>query len=98
VRQSGAARFGTTPVPASASPRAAPDWRTVGKTGALTWHDHRMHWMARSRPTQVKDANTKTKVFDYAIPIAEGTTKATIDGTLYWVGQPGGPSAVAIGA
>lgn len=91
-------RFGTTPVPPTATVRAAPDWRTVDKTGQLTWHDHRMHWMVKSTPTNVHDTSKKTKVFDYRIPLSEGASKAQIQGTLFWVGQPGGPSGVAIGA
>lgn len=91
-------RFGTTPVPSYATPKATPDWKTVDKTGQLTWHDHRMHWMVRSTPAQVHDKSKKTMIFRYGIPVAEGSSKAKIQGTLFWVGQPGGPSGVAIGA
>jgi hypothetical protein len=37
-------------VPADATPKAVPDWQMVDRTGRFTWHDHRIHWMARTRP------------------------------------------------
>ncbi len=91
-------RFATTPVPAYATAKATPAWKTVDKTGQFTWHDHRMHWMLHTVPSQVHDKSKKTVVNGYTIPIAEGGQKAMITGTLFWVGQPGGPSGVAIGA
>jgi hypothetical protein len=41
----------------------------VGESGTLTWHDHRMHYMATGTPPQVKDEGKRTKVFDYEIPL-----------------------------
>jgi hypothetical protein len=87
---------GTTPVPASADPKAAPQWRTVAKTGRFVWHDHRMHWMAKGLPSQVHDKGVKTKVFDYQIPMSVGSQPGRVAGTLFWVGSPGGVPAGAI--
>ncbi len=90
-------RTGDAPVPASASAKAAPQWQTVDRTGRFIWHDHRMHWMGTARPAAVKDPGKKTKIFDYAIPLRVGDQKPTINGTLYWVGEPGGgPPTAAI--
>lgn len=83
-------RYGGSPVPASASAEAEPQWRTVDRTGRLSWHDHRMHWMGSGRPPAVRDAGTRTKVFDYEIPLRVDGRPATIAGTLFWVGEPGG--------
>jgi hypothetical protein len=91
-------RFGTTPVPASAKPSAPPHWRTLDRTGRFSWHDHRMHWMAQRRPSQVTDASRKTKIFDYRIPLRVAGQAGAIDGTLYWVGTagPGFPVAAVV--
>jgi hypothetical protein len=82
--------YGTTSIPAHARAGAPVVWRTVDKTGAITWHDHRMHWLAKGRPPQVADEHARTKVFDYRIPISEGSTRSAIEGTLFWVGPAGG--------
>jgi hypothetical protein len=90
-------RFGTTPVPKSASAKAAPAWKYEDKTGRFIWHDHRMHWMSKSTPAAVKDRSQKTKVFDYTIPLEVGNQPARLHGTLFWVGRPSGfPIAAAI--
>lgn len=85
-------------VPASATPRAAPVWEPIDRTGRYTWHDHRIHWMARTTPPQVKDEGKRTKVFDWRVPIAVDGEPAAISGTLTWVGKQGGgfPVAAAI--
>ena len=48
-------RYGTTPVPSSAVPKAPPQWKTVNESGTFIWHDHRMHYMSPATPPQVKD-------------------------------------------
>jgi hypothetical protein len=82
-------------VPAEATPRATPDWETVDRTGRYAWHDHRIHWMARTLPPQVKDESRRTKVFDWEVPIRLGAQRATISGSLTWVGRQGGGFPVA---
>jgi hypothetical protein len=83
-------RLGTAPVPAHASSHAPVVWRTMDRTGRLTWHDHRIHYAGSGTPPQVKHSGRRTKIFDYRIPIADGATKGDIEGTLYWVGPSGG--------
>ena len=84
-------RFGTTPVPPSASAKAAPQWKLQDKAGRFVWHDHRMHYMAKGVPAQVKDKAKKTKIFDYAIPIQVGSTgDMSLHGTLFWIGSGSG--------
>jgi hypothetical protein len=89
--------FGTAPVPAHAHKGAPVVWRTVDKTGTITWHDHRMHYIGTGKPPIVKDTHKKTKIFDYKIPLAEGATKSDITGTLFWVGPAGGGFPVGAG-
>lgn len=88
-------RFGTTTVPASADPKAPPQWRTVDRTGRYVWHDHRMHWMSRSLPPQVHDRARRTKIFDYSVPLTVGDERGKIAGTLVWVGEGSGGFPIA---
>ncbi len=83
-------RYGNAPVPAAADSDAAPEWRVVDRTGQYVWHDHRIHYMSTGTPAQVSDPDQRTKIFDYRLPIEVGDRRATIDGTLFWVGEAGG--------
>jgi hypothetical protein len=80
-------RFAEVTVPKIADAKARPLWKKVDESGTFIWHDHRMHYMSKSLPPQVKDTGKKTKIFDYEIPIAVDGKKGAIDGTLYWVGS-----------
>jgi hypothetical protein len=84
-------RYADVKVPASADPKAAPQWKVTDRTGIVQWHDHRMHWMSKSMPSQVKDKSKRTKIFDYSIPLEVGTKPGAIKGTLVW--QPEKSSA-----
>jgi hypothetical protein len=86
---------GTAPVPTSADPQAIPRWKVVARNGRYQFHDHRIHWMAKDTPQQVKDASVRTKVVDWRVPLHAGTTDGAIDGTLFWRGSAGGPPAGA---
>jgi hypothetical protein len=79
-------RYAEAPVPDSADPGAPPEWKTVDDSGTLRWHDHRMHYMAKGTPLQVKDESKRTRVFDYEIPLRIDGRKGAIEGTLFWVG------------
>jgi hypothetical protein len=79
-------RFGGVTVPKSANPKDPPQWKTIDKTGTFTWHDHRMHYMARNTPQQVTDTHKKTKIFNYKVPLSVDSKRGAIDGTLFWVG------------
>ena len=43
-------RLADVPVPPTADPTAPPAWRTIGHGGSVSWHDHRTHWMATTKP------------------------------------------------
>jgi hypothetical protein len=83
-------RDATTPVPASATPKAAPRWVTIDKTGRFEWHDHRIHLFTTAIPNQVKNKSKTTKIFAWTVPIAVGGQTGAIAGTLFWHGQSGG--------
>jgi hypothetical protein len=85
-------------VPASADPKAPPEWKVTDRSASVQWHDHRMHWMGQGLPPQVKDKSKRTKVYDYSIPIAIGSTPGAIKGTLFWQPENGGaPVAMFVG-
>ena len=42
-------------MPADADEKATPRWEVVGSNGRYEWHDHRIHWMSKDTPPQVKD-------------------------------------------
>jgi MYXO-CTERM domain-containing protein len=89
-------RYADVKVPASADPKAPPQWSVVDRTGRLQWHDHRMHWMSQSLPPQVKDKSRRTKVFDYAIPLRVDAQRASVRGTLFWQPAEGGGAPVGM--
>jgi hypothetical protein len=96
-------RFGLTPVPASATPEAAPAWRTVSQDGTYRWFDHRTHSMDKGIPPQVKDPTQRTKIFDWTVPMEVGGAPVTAVGVLEWVppsasSSDDGMSAAAIAA
>jgi hypothetical protein len=82
-------RFAQVEVPARADPKAAPDWRTVDRTASYEWHDHRIHWMSKSRPEKVADPEQRTRVFDWRVPIRVAGQPGVIRGELWWVPLPG---------
>ena len=90
-------RYGGTPVPRSADPKAPPQWQTVSSTGRFEWHDHRIHWMSKGTvPPQVRDEDVRTKVFDWRVPIRVGSRPAHLTGALFW--QPAAASGVPTAA
>ena len=90
-------RYADVKVPASADPKAPPQWSVVDKTASMQWHDHRMHWMSQQPPSQVQGVTKKTKIFDWTVPLKVGATAGAIKGTLFWTPQvQSGPPAMAI--
>jgi hypothetical protein len=88
---------GNVTVPKFANANAKPQWRVLSKTSTVQFHDHRMHWMGKQLPPQVKDKSKKYKIFDYAVPIAVNGVKGAVHGTLFWNGeQTGFPTAAVV--
>ena len=81
-------RYGDVEVPAGLG--SEPKWKRLSGTGRFEWHDHRMHWMSRSRPPQVEDEGKRTHIFDWKVPITVAGAQGQIAGTLDWVPLPGG--------
>lgn len=84
-------------VPAGVDGKGAPRWKLVDKTGRFEWHDHRIHYMAKGTPPQVKDTGAKTKVFDWTVPLRVGTRAGAVRGALFWIpDDDAGPPVGAI--
>jgi hypothetical protein len=91
-------RFYGAKVPASADPKAAPQWKVVERTGRYEFHDHRMHYMAKNVPQQVTDRSKRTKIFDWRVPLRAGGATGAITGQLFWRGDaPGAPVGAFVG-
>jgi hypothetical protein len=83
-------REGESKAPAGVDSKGAPHWKQVSRTGRFEWHDHRMHWMGKGTPSQVRDKAERTKVFDWSVPIDVDGRKGRIAGDLWWTPSPGG--------
>jgi hypothetical protein len=82
--------------PANATSTAPADWVTVAKTGAFTWHDHRIHFFSTAVPYEVHNVDKTTLVFPWTVPFQVGATPGTLYGKLVWIGEK--PFTVPIGA
>jgi hypothetical protein len=87
-------RFGTSKPPAGVTSKSAPKWKPLDKTGRFEWHDHRMHWMGKTRPPQVKDPDVKTKIYDWSVPVKVGGAATAIKGSLFWTPTASGGAPV----
>jgi hypothetical protein len=84
-------RYGETTVPATADPKAEPDWAFVSEDPVTQWHDHRVHWMGEEPPPAVNDAPDKVHtIYDaWKIPMTlDGTEEVVATGDLRWVPGP----------
>jgi hypothetical protein len=81
-------RFGTVEVPKTLP--SEPAWKKLSGSHRFEWHDHRAHYMGKGTPSQVKDPDARTKVFDWEIPVQVGGSRAAITGTLFWTPRGGG--------
>ncbi len=87
-------RFAEVNPPPEADEKAPPRWETVDRSGRYEWHDHRIHYMSKDRPPQVKDEDKAAKIFDWKVPIVVGARPAVVEGTLRWEPSDSGvPSA-----
>ena len=87
-------RYGTTKPPAGVTSESPAKWKTLDKSGRFEWHDHRMHWMGKSTPPQVKDPDVRTKIYDWSVPVEVDGTPAAVRGSLFWTPAAGGGAPV----
>ncbi len=82
-------RYGEEAVPKGLG--STPAWKVVSRNGRYDWHDHRMHWMGKNDPPNLKDKSVRTKIDDWTVPIQVGGAAGSISGTLTWVPKPSEP-------
>jgi hypothetical protein len=88
-------RYANVALPATADPRAAPDWAKVAGGDAWEWHDHRIHWMSTIPPAPVRAAPRRPHhVFDWRIPIETDGKRYAIVGSLDYTPPPPGTSSL----
>jgi hypothetical protein len=79
-------RFGNVEIPASADPKAPPDWKTVAAGVRYSWHDHRVHWMSPTLPGKVAAAkDVEHHIFDWEVTGEVDGERLAIDGSLDYV-------------
>ena len=92
-------RYGTTKLPAKASPEAAPKWRRVAAGSTYSWHDHRIHWMSPVLPPSVqKDKGKPSHIFDWKVEATAEGKPIAISGTLDWVPPAGKGTSAGVKA
>jgi len=58
-------RYSRTPVPATATATATPNWVKLSDGNSVRWHDHRTHWMDTTPRQDVRDnPNVERVIFD----------------------------------
>lgn len=85
-----ASRRGTSSVPGSADPEAAPVWKKVSDGNVARWHDHRIHWMGDRDPPAVRRAPDRRQVVipEWSIAMRIGERNIEARGNLLWVPGP----------
>ncbi len=80
-------RYGDVPIPDGVG-EGPPKWVRVDTPApAHSFHDHRIHWMARSLPPMVDPRDPAEQlVFEWEVPLLLGDEEGAIHGTLYYIG------------
>ncbi len=89
-------RWGRTPATGEADAAAPPRWARVGGEGRLAWFDRRMQYRRPGTPDAVEDPRSRTRLWDFRIPLKVGDEPATVAGSLYWTGRTPFPTAIFV--
>lgn len=90
-------RLGQGPVSGREDASAPPEWNRIGSNGQLAWFDRRSHYRKNGLPPEVSDSSRRTLIREYRIPLRVGNVPARIEGSLYWTGEDGFPTAIFVG-
>lgn len=65
---------------------AAPVWKQIATTNTYRYHDHRIGWTGKGRPSVVvNDVNAQHLIATWTIDVQIDRTEITINGTVTWV-------------
>jgi hypothetical protein len=69
------------------------DWAKLSSEPVARWHDHRIHWMLPTDPSEVRNSPGKKHVIDpeWVVTLKQGNETIAVKGDLVWVP---GPSAL----
>jgi hypothetical protein len=83
-------RTGNVPVPRSADPAAAPQWRRVGDGTTVRWHDHRAHWLGVGDPPQARqDPGARHLIQRWTVTLTEPSgARIVVHGDVVWIPGP----------
>lgn len=93
------ARYGAVDVdvPDIADAEAPPAWEVAARSGTYAWHDHRIHFMSPTLPSQIDpDLDEVQRVWEWEIPLVVDDETVVVSGVLDWV--PGSGVGVPTGA
>lgn len=93
------ARYGAVDVdvPSAADADAPPAWEVAARSGTYAWHDHRIHFMSPTLPSQVDpDLDEVQRVWEWEIPLEVDGDAVVVAGVLDWV--PGTGVGLPVGA
>jgi hypothetical protein len=82
-------RFARTPIPATATATAEPNWVKLSDGASVRWHDHRTHWMDPTPRQDVRDNPDVERVIlaDRVKLLVDGKSVAAIV-TVTWLPPP----------
>lgn len=72
-------RSGTAPIPRDLPDPSDTDWRQVGSSGIVAWHDHRIHWMSSEVPATGPDGS----VMEWQVPLTVDGVDVMVTGELF---------------
>jgi len=97
-------RRNAAPPPASADPKAPPEWTQISSGTVARWHDHRAHWMGGIDPPIVqREPGHEHLIQRFVIPLHRGDTSIRVTGDVRWIPGPSpwpwiaGAAVLAIG-
>jgi hypothetical protein len=95
-------RYGGDEIPTNASSTAEPDWALISDGHRWAWHDHRIHWMQRSRPL---GASAGDQILEAVVPLVVDGSGVDVTVISTWQATPsplpmwlGGLAGVALTA
>jgi hypothetical protein len=74
--------------PSYVDANAEPEWERIATGGDYVWHDHRVHWMGKDAPPQLRGAGSGTVFDDWTVPLTVDGTATTVHGRLLLESPP----------